>query len=648
MQIISKLYYILLSLTLTFSCQVIAQEFDIPLEAYGTIKEHSMLTISPDGGKIGYRIKKDKQDAYVVIELATNKMVTGLDISEIDPKNAYFISETQLIFVASSYRKVPGYLGKHHISSAFIYDLAEKKIRQLVIPGKGVALAQSNVGRIIGISPDKKYAYMPLYVKRGGGKPVYSLTKVSLVSKKTPYTMSLGLIDTRDYFVDRQGNLLARERYNDHTDKHSVEKYVDGNWIEIFSEIAPIRKRSFVGVTEDNQYLVMSKGHENQRAYFKFSLANGTISEPLFARKDKSVATVLSDIQRVVYGVRYSGFKPSYDFINKKYETLMTSLQQSMPNNTFRISDHTPDWEKLVLYVEGQNISGNYLLFANNKFQPLTNARPLIQGSQVHPVIETKYKAADGLTVPALVTYPKSKFETKTKLPTIMLPHGGPQSYDRYGFDWKAQYFANKGFLVIQPQFRGSSGFGGKHIRKGRGEWGKKMQTDLTDGLAHFIAKGEVDPDRVCIVGASYGGYAALTGAVLSPDLYKCVISINGVSDLEKMLKTEIDDHGDDHWVVSYWNKIIKNKSLDKNHLKNISPITHVKSVKAPVLIIAGKIDKVVPYEQSEDIYDELDDEDKDVTYVLLRDAGHHLIRNDTRLKTLQAIDKFIDKHMLN
>ncbi len=638
--------YFLTAFVITIHSTLHANEFDVPLEHYASIPEKSMFAMSPSGNKVGYRTAKDGQDAYVVVDLKANKMVAGVNVAAIDPKTAYFINETQLIFVVSQYTSIPGYEGKHHVSSAFVYDIESKKIRQLVVPGKGVYDGQTRLGRVIGISPDKEHVYMPLYVQRGRSRAVYSVTKVALNKKRVPQTIALGTPDTIDYFMDKNGEVLARERYNNDSNLHSVEKYVDGDWVEVFSENVPLRVRSYVGVTEDRKSLVSLASYKNQDAYFTLSLETGKFSEPLFVEPDKSVNSVVKDINQVVYGVRYEGFKPSYGFFDEKQEKLLSSLQQAMPENTFRLTEHNSDWSKLLFYVEGKGMSGNYFIYENSGFSALTSARPKFPGSMVHPVIETSYQARDGLTIPTLLTYPKSKFATKKNLPAIMLPHGGPESYDRYGFNYMAQFFANKGYLVIQPQFRGSDGFGWKHKLAGRGKWGQEMQTDLTDAVNHLVEKGEIDPKRVCIIGASYGGYAALAGATFSPDVYKCVIAINGVSDLDLMLKDEKFDAGSDHWVVTYWDKVIRSSNYSDSFLDDISPINHVDKVQVPVLIIAGREDKVVPYYQSKNMYKALKRADKDATYTLIRNVGHHFRHAEMRVKLLQEMDTFLNIHL--
>ena len=150
----------------------------------------------------------------------------------------------------------------------------------------------------------------------------------------------------------------------------------------------------------------------------------------------------------------------------------------------------------------------------------------------------------------------------------------------------------------------------------------------------------------MCIVGASYGGYAALAGATFTPDLYQCVVSINGVSDIETMLETEERNYGDDHWVVAYWQKIIAQGEVDEDHLEKISPINHVKNIKAPVLLIHGEYDKVVPIKQSIKMFDKMQDADKDVTFLELEKGDHHLSRAENRMKAMLAIEKFVKKHI--
>nr|WP_224746107.1 S9 family peptidase [Neiella litorisoli] len=299
----------------------------------------------------------------------------------------------------------------------------------------------------------------------------------------------------------------------------------------------------------------------------------------------------------------------------------------------------------MLFYVEGIGIPGEYYLFSDGEFRFAASSRPQLKPEQVNPVEIFSYQARDGLTIPTLLTRP-AHIQTKAPLPAVMLPHGGPEAYDSKGFDWLAQYFASRGFLVIQPQFRGSWGFGLDHVLQGRGQWGKKMQDDLTDAVKVLAQQGQLDANRVCIVGASYGGYAALAGATFTPDLYQCAVSINGVADLEMMLDREKREHRRRGSIVAYWEDAMANGNASDAYLESVSPIHHAAKIDAPILLIHGTIDEVVDIEQSEDMYSTLKKLGKEVTFIELDDEGHYLSRNETRLQTLQAIDQFIHRHI--
>lgn len=231
-------------------------------------------------------------------------------------------------------------------------------------------------------------------------------------------------------------------------------------------------------------------------------------------------------------------------------------------------------------------------------------------------------------------------------LPTIVMPHGGPASYDNVGFDFMAQAFASRGYLVIQPQFRGSTGFGKKHYEAGWGQWGKGMQDDLTDAVAAYAKAGYVDTERVCIVGASYGGYAALAGAAFTPDLYQCAVSIAGVSHLPKMLAADRSRYGKKSWVLNYWNRSILDGDYDKPLLKTLSPYYAADKVKIPVLLLHGEDDTVVEYEQSKLMYKAINKAKGDAQLIKLKNDDHKLQDSVTRIQAVTEMVNFVEKHI--
>ena len=207
-----------------------------------------------------------------------------------------------------------------------------------------------------------------------------------------------------------------------------------------------------------------------------------------------------------------------------------------------------------------------------------------------------------------------------------------------------AQYFASRGYMILQPNFRGSSGFGAAFRDAGLGEWGGKMQDDITDGVNALVRSGRVDPSRICIIGASYGGYAALAGGAFTPDLYRCVAAIAPVADLPAMLREERRDHGAKHWVVDYWRSLIGDPRAERDKLEAISPVNSAEKFQAPVLLIHGRDDLVVPMSQSRAMESALKRAGKDVQMIELKGEDHWLSTSEARLATLKALDAFVAK----
>ena len=256
------------------------------------------------------------------------------------------------------------------------------------------------------------------------------------------------------------------------------------------------------------------------------------------------------------------------------------------------------------------------------------------------------YKARDGLDIPAYLTLPPNR--APKNLPTIIYPHGGPATRDQLTFDWIAAFLASRGYAVLQPNFRGSSGYGEKFEIDGYGQWGLKMQDDVTDGVKKLIADGISDPKRICIMGASYGGYAALEGAASTPDLYACAVSFAGVSDLRKFLETRANDFGWSSWMISTWYRYIGDRSDDKAKLDEASPALHADRVKCPILLMHGAKDITVRIDQSEAMRDALLSKGKSVRFVPFDTDNHYMELADTRIRFLREVEAFLAKNIGN
>jgi dipeptidyl aminopeptidase/acylaminoacyl peptidase len=258
----------------------------------------------------------------------------------------------------------------------------------------------------------------------------------------------------------------------------------------------------------------------------------------------------------------------------------------------------------------------------------------------IAPIKPVVYKAKDGLEITGYLTLPRGK--AAKNLPLVVLPHGGPAARDSLHFDWWSQALAAQGYAVLQPNFRGSDGVTESLLKAGYGEFGRKMQTDLSDGVRDLAAQGVIDPKRVCIVGASYGGYAALAGATLDTGVYRCAISVAGPADLPKMLRAE---RKDSVAALRYWKNFMGVDGPDDPELIEISPAHHAEKDDIPLLLIHGKDDTVVPYEQSQFMAAALKKAGKPFDFVTLESEDHWLSRGDTRQKMLKAVVDFLKKN---
>ncbi|HTA10587.1 MAG TPA: S9 family peptidase [Streptosporangiaceae bacterium] len=267
--------------------------------------------------------------------------------------------------------------------------------------------------------------------------------------------------------------------------------------------------------------------------------------------------------------------------------------------------------------------------------------QPELSSYTLAPMEPFSYQARDGLTINGYLTFPPGA--DRLELPTVLLVHGGPWARDTWGFDPQAQWLANRGYLCVQVNFRGSTGYGKAFLNAGDREWGNKMQDDLSDAVAHAISRGWADPARIAIVGGSYGGYAALAGAAFTPDLYCCAVDIVGPSNLITLIET----------VPPYWAPLIAqfhnrvgDPATDKDFLWSRSPLSRADQIRIPLLIAQGANDPRVKQAESEQIVAALEQAGIEHEYMLFPDEGHGFAKPENRLRFFAAADKFLSRYL--
>lgn len=327
-------------------------------------------------------------------------------------------------------------------------------------------------------------------------------------------------------------------------------------------------------------------------------------------------------------------------YFDNEWKKIQSHVLANYPGHRALITSSSDDHGKLSIYLEGPTApSGAHLVLdlRTNEALVLGANYPALTLASTGEVKYVTYTARDGMKIDAYLTVPRGGAKN---LAAIVVPHGGPEARDTGGFDLFAQFFASRGYAVLQPQFRGSSGFGRQFAFEGRKQWGRKMQDDVSDGVKYMTSNGIADPNKVCIMGWSYGGYAALAGATLTPELYRCVIAGAGVGDLIDMLVWSAKYNS-----ARYWRKNIGDSVKDKPAIDAVSPALHASKVKAPILLIHGDLDSTVPIRQSEIMANALKAAGKPYEFVRLEKEGHSIVFPSTRTKTMQAMDAFLAKH---
>lgn len=626
-----------------------------PLEAYGKLPTVSQMVISPNGERIAYRnTNSDDEDYIVVHSLKTQKQINAFRVRRIDPEYLRFSGNDHLLLSVTKHIDSQRYTNSFDAGTTYAYDIAKNKVRPLVTLGEELSRdrlvypAQS-IGNIIAASNDGKQVFIGAYVgdSEEDAAPRYSVLKVKTSGKGTPKVVVSGNDDVVDYFLDADEKPLARIERNQSTNTHTARSYDGKRWQKIYQYKSDITTHHFLGLSADYQSLIFLRNDEDQLQYYGLSLADGNVNELADWNIENSIARMLYDEQQVVIGVQYAGLTPRYRMFEPQLDQRVQAVIAGLKGHAVFLESWSPDFEHLLLRVEGAQYAGDYILAsAGEKLAWLASMRPAVTRESINTQHVMEVVARDGLEFSAILTVPNTT--ELTDLPTVMLPHGGPASHDALGFDFMAQALAARGYLVVQPQFRGSSGFTRELLTAGYGQWGRKMQDDLTDTLSLLVKEQLTDPKRVCIVGASYGGYAALAGAAFTPDLYQCALSIAGISHIPLMLKEDKKRYGRDHEVLRYLERSILDGDYDSAALKEISPYFYADKVKIPILLMHGEDDTIVDYKQSSMMYRALKKAGKDVELVKLKNEDHYLREGSTRLQALQTLVAFVDRHIGN
>jgi len=617
-----------------------------PLSAYGDLPGVEDMAISPGGTKIA-AISRVKQERRLLL-LENGVLASSVAVADLKIRGLNWAGEDLLVVAKSDTVDLPlGFSAtKTELFSAIIVNSRGGKPATVFADTPSMSEAIFGAYGFRQVSGRWTGYYSGIKYKRSAdrtgwefehGRPY--LFAVDLETNRPSQVARPAAEDHwRDWLVDGQGQVAA-----------VMDMSESGNWtienaagVRLAQGSTPSGRAALVSLGETAATVLYSfeDSQAGMTRWFEVPIAGGEAKER-FAEVDIE-HVISSAVDGTLQGyMRYDGETPKPVFFDAKRQAIINMVYRAFPRLKVTLIDWTPDFTKFIVLTRGNGESGTFYVVDAVKGQadPIGYERPAIHPEQVGPISTVEYTAGDGLALDGVLTLPPGR--APKNLPVILLPHGGPNSHDEATFDWWAQAFASRGYAVFQPNFRGSTNRDMAFRDAGDGQWGRKMQTDISDGLAELVRRGIADPKRACIMGASYGGYAALAGVTLQRGLYRCAVAVAPVSDMGDMLWSNYRESGG-------------SKMLRRNYLRTlgapstyneVSPRRQAAQADAPILLIHGKDDTVVAFDQSSRMADALKAAGKPHELFVMQGEDHWLSKAETRKQMLEQAMRFVQAH---
>jgi dipeptidyl aminopeptidase/acylaminoacyl peptidase len=628
-----------------------------PAEAYGSLPAIATVEISPSGARFAAIVNEGERQVVVIRDSKTGALIGGTNAADKQKLRAldWYSDDRLLVYVQLTQ-------GRGQARPGEVLDLC----RIVSVPATGgtplVLLReasenyfQANSCGLVskkGPEPDTILVAAPRVRENlSGVRQSLDVYSVNVVTGKS-YVVEKGTGRSADWRADSTGKVRLRIDHerdrkvvfgrvgasDDFTEVYSGPLFADEGSNGNFSGI------SFLGFSDDPNRLYVYISHNGRGAIALYDIATKTQLPPVVSDPVYDVAGVMRLNSGRIVGATVVRARPEQDFLAPDWKQLQALLKDNFPGESVSIQSSSDNLKKHVLLTEGPSTPGGeyrILDLEENRTIGLGRRYPGIPANAASPARFINYAASDGVSIPAYLTMPAGG--TGKNLPAIVLPHGGPAARDDGDFDYLSQFLASRGYVVLQPQFRGSSGFGDAWEAAGVRQWGGLMQRDVSDGVKHLVSTGVADPKRICILGWSYGGYAAGAGATLTPDLYRCSVAVAGVFDLVEMLKDV--NKTDGRLAQTYWRNHIGDLKTDEANLIAVSPTTHADKVRGPMLLIHGRLDTIVPFRQSKLMADAMQRAGKPVELLEMEGEDHSMSFAATRIRTLKAMETFLSAH---
>lgn len=620
-----------------------------PPSAYGRLPAIEWLRLSPSGARYALIAASGEARKLAVFDAGTNKVLLTVPVGDVKLRGLNWAGEDHLLVTLSTtYQRQMGFVGALELFPVIDVDLKS---------GHSTAIFKSNRNIVPAV-----FGYFGWATEGGHSVGLFSGITLSKSLRSGDYYFDDGYPDLyrvdlddgqaqlvqdahgrlHDWALRHDGGMAA---YSTYEEKAGIWRLYpgDGGDAPLLEEHSALDQISLDGLGRTSDTVLISNREGEADALEEVKIADGS-RQPLLA--GYSANTLFRDPESGVLLGAQTVETPGAVFFDPRQQARYLGARKAFPGLEMRLVSFSHGLDQVAVESDGGDDSGTYwtIDMRSGKATMIAAAYPQIAPADVGPTRWFKYSAEDGQQIEAVLTLPPGR--KAEHLPLVVLPHGGPLDVrDRVGFDWWAQAYAGAGYAVLQPNFRGSSGYGRAFREAGFGEWGRKMQSDLSSGVHALAKQGTIDAARVCIVGGSYGGYAALAGVTLQHGLYRCAVSVGGVADLESFFEWREQGKTVDDAGTRYWRRLIAGTEPEATaaaRMRAVSPAQFAAEADAPVLLIHGEDDTVVPAAQSREMERALKRADKPVQLILLKGEDHWLSREATREQMLNASVDFL------
>jgi len=645
----------ILAVALLLAAPAMAGAVDqIAIQEFVRHPQYSATKISPDGRFLALTMQQGDVMSLAVLKLEDMKVIRITRLTNGESVGSfYWVGPNRLMYTSA--RNFGTYAAPFGTGVWYAMDADGGHARTLISYNAGAADGRSKMvhfnERFSMLDPlpdDESQALMQLDdVSQGGRNEVVAIDTMTghrEVLAKAPRDNCEMVLDAAH--KPRYANCIetkdAALGYDESTELYRLEQ--DGNWTRLEHPKGEGRRISVVGTAADGRIYALASDGKGPKAFGVLDPADN-VFHPLYQDDAADIHDYLyASDQSTVVGVVTMAAAPHVAIVDPRQPdaSVYAGLSKAFPGKMVDLTSATRDGKKVIVSVYGDNDPGQLYLFDRDtgSVRFLMKRRPELDPTKMAHVEPFSFKARDGQTLYGYLTIPQGK---PNGLPTIIHPHGGPIGVrDDWGFDWEAQLLANRGYLVVQVNYRGSGGYGKAFEDAGHGQWGRKMQDDLTDATHWVVQQGYADPNRLCIYGASYGGYASLMGAAVEPTLYKCAVGYVGVYDLGMMYHK-----GDIPERESGKRYLRRTIGTDPVQLRERSPDALADHIKVPVFLAAGLKDVRAPHEQTEAMRDALKASGHPAEVVILQPGEMHgFYDEDANLNLYTKMLAFFDKYI--